>query len=86
VQEFTGIEEEGENFTWVALASRDDNDSDDTDAMDYTDIDEMAEDEEQKEKHYQLGMKYIDNKAMAAGEYVYRVSFPRGVKSLVHKD
>lgn len=30
-------------------------------AVDYADINEVAEDEDQKEKHYQLGMKYVQN-------------------------
>ena len=72
-QEFTGIEEEDvvkedESFTRVVSASRDDYDDDEADATDYADIDEMAEDEEQKEKHYQLGVKYIDKKTILTGE------------------
>lgn len=35
-------------------------------AVDYADINEVAEDEEQKEKHYQLGMKYVDNNNVSA--------------------
>ena len=34
-------------------------------AVDYADINEVAEDEEQKEKHYQLGMKYVDNRKVS---------------------
>lgn len=51
----------------MVSASQDDYDDVDTNAMDYADIDEMAEDEEQKEKHYQLGMKYMDNKSILTG-------------------
>ena len=39
-------------------------------AVDYADINEVAEDEEQKEKHYQLGMKYVDNNNVSASMYV----------------
>ena len=39
-------------------------------AVDYADINEVAEDEDQKEKHYQLGMKYMDNSKASASMYV----------------
>ena len=39
-------------------------------AVDYADINEVAEDEDQKEKHYQLGMKYVDNNNVSASTYV----------------
>lgn len=66
-QELTGIEdgdvhEEGEDYgapTPEQLG-----------AVDYADINEVAEDEDQKEKHYQLGMKYVDNSKVSASTYV----------------
>ena len=39
-------------------------------AVDYADINEVAEDEDQKEKHYQLGMKYVDNSKVSASMYM----------------
>ena len=39
-------------------------------AVDYADINEVAEDEEQKEKHYQLGMKYMDTSKVSASMYM----------------
>lgn len=38
--------------------------------MDYADINEVAEDEDQKEKHYQLGMKYVDSSNVSTGMYI----------------
>ena len=39
-------------------------------AVDYADINEVAEDEDLKEKHYQLGMRYVDNSKVSASMYV----------------
>ena len=38
-------------------------------AIDYADINEVAEDEDQKKKHYQLGMKYVDDSNVSSSMY-----------------
>lgn len=56
--ELTGIEEDDVHDEDEEYAPKT---PEQTGAIDYADINEVAEDEDQKEKHYQLGMKYIDN-------------------------
>jgi len=64
--ELTGIEEDdvhGEDEEYAPRIPEQ------TGAVDYADINEVAEDEEQKEKRYQPGMKYVGNNNVLTSTY-----------------
>ena len=65
-QELTGIEEDdvqGDSEDYTPKTPEQ------IGAVDYADINEVAEDEDQKKKHYQLGMKYVDANNVSSSIY-----------------